>query len=424
MYKAIRSHPTTLDIYAKRLVGEGVVTDGEVEVRADWRARLDAEQEASQGYKASNADWLDPLGRDKPAGAADDPRRGNTASLSGLRTWARSSRRPAGLPRPSHHPAFHRARAKAVETGGHRLVDRRGAVVQLAAAQRHPVRLSGQDSERGTFSQRHSVLVDRREDLADVAEKQGRFEVINSMLSRRPCSVRVRLFAGRANALTLWEAVQRFASGAGIVDRTVVRRTQSAAHVRPRPASYRMATGARAGAFLGAARAFLQMCAETTCRSQHFDAGQLLSRLRRQLKRGSETSDLMTPKSLLRHKRGVGSTRWRAASFHRVLWGRVGEKIKLVADRSPRRAVLDGLPHLRRRERRGIDDIYILRVEQLYPFPTKALVSWGASSRRDRLVPGPQHGRWHFVGYLNGCSTRSRPGTGSRATRSRPRPRP
>src|SRR4051812_48446125 len=75
MYKAIRSHPSTLDIYAKRLVGEGVVTDGEVEkMKADWRARLDAEQEASQGYKANNADWLD--GRwsgMKPAGAGDHP---------------------------------------------------------------------------------------------------------------------------------------------------------------------------------------------------------------------------------------------------------------------------------------------------------------------------------------------------------------
>src|SRR3954454_20205410 len=80
MYKAIRSHPSTLDIYAKRLAGEGVVTDGEVEkMKADWRARLDAEQEASQGYKANNADWLD--GRwsgMKPAGAVDDARRGNT----------------------------------------------------------------------------------------------------------------------------------------------------------------------------------------------------------------------------------------------------------------------------------------------------------------------------------------------------------
>src|ERR1700755_2732635 len=74
MYKAIRSHPSTLDIYGDKLVGEGVVTAGEVEkMRADWRARLDVEQEASQSYKANHADWLD--GRwagMKPAGAADD----------------------------------------------------------------------------------------------------------------------------------------------------------------------------------------------------------------------------------------------------------------------------------------------------------------------------------------------------------------
>src|SRR4249920_3472664 len=80
MYEAIRAHPSTLDIYAKRLMGEGVVTEGEVEkMKADWRARLDAEQEASQGYKANNADWLD--GRwagMKSARDADDPRRGIT----------------------------------------------------------------------------------------------------------------------------------------------------------------------------------------------------------------------------------------------------------------------------------------------------------------------------------------------------------
>src|SRR3954454_21186886 len=80
MYKAIRKHPPTLDIYTKRLIGENVVTEGEVEkMRADWRARLDAEQEASQGYKANNADWLDGRWADiKASRDYDDPRRGNT----------------------------------------------------------------------------------------------------------------------------------------------------------------------------------------------------------------------------------------------------------------------------------------------------------------------------------------------------------
>ena len=80
MYKAIAAHPTTLEIYGNKLVGEGVVTAGEVEkMKADWRSRLDAELEAAQSYRANKADWLD--GRwagFKTAGDADDPRRGKT----------------------------------------------------------------------------------------------------------------------------------------------------------------------------------------------------------------------------------------------------------------------------------------------------------------------------------------------------------
>jgi 2-oxoglutarate dehydrogenase E1 component len=80
MYKAIASHPTTLEIYGDKLIGEGVVTSGEVEkMKADWRYRLDAELEAAQSYRANKADWLD--GRwagFHRAGDSDDPRRGNT----------------------------------------------------------------------------------------------------------------------------------------------------------------------------------------------------------------------------------------------------------------------------------------------------------------------------------------------------------
>src|SRR5437016_9290868 len=80
MYKKIRSHPSTLDLYAGKLIAEDVVTAGEVEkMKADWRARLDAEYEASQSYRPNRADWLD--GRwtgYKVAGDSDDPRRGST----------------------------------------------------------------------------------------------------------------------------------------------------------------------------------------------------------------------------------------------------------------------------------------------------------------------------------------------------------
>src|SRR5581483_1348523 len=80
MYQKIRSHPTTQELYARKLTAEGVVTEGEVEkMKADWRARLDAEYEAAQGYKPNKADWLDGRWSGlKAARDADDPRRGNT----------------------------------------------------------------------------------------------------------------------------------------------------------------------------------------------------------------------------------------------------------------------------------------------------------------------------------------------------------
>src|SRR5450432_4476537 len=88
MYKAIAAHPTTVEIYGKKLVGDGVLTDGEVEkMKADWRARLDVELEASQSYRANSADWLDGRWSDiKAARDYDDPRRGITGvALEALR---------------------------------------------------------------------------------------------------------------------------------------------------------------------------------------------------------------------------------------------------------------------------------------------------------------------------------------------------
>ncbi len=141
MYKAIRNHPATSEIYGKKLVGENVVTEGEVEkMRADWRARLDAELEASQGYKANSADWLD--GRwagMKAARDADDPRRGKTGAPFERAEGDRREdhRDPAGLPRPPHHPALSgEPSQRDRDRSGHRLGDGRGAGVLLAAAWR------------------------------------------------------------------------------------------------------------------------------------------------------------------------------------------------------------------------------------------------------------------------------------------------
>ena len=127
MYKAIRAHPSTLEIYAKKLVGEDVVTEGEVEkMRADWRARLDAELEASQGYKANSADWLDGRWADiKAARDYDDPRRGQTGvrDRDARGDRRQDHRRAQGLPRStapssaSSTPAPRRSRPARASTG-------------------------------------------------------------------------------------------------------------------------------------------------------------------------------------------------------------------------------------------------------------------------------------------------------------------
>ena len=112
MYKTIRSHPTTLDIYGKKLIGEGLVTEAEVEkMKADWRAKLDIEQEAVQGYKPNKADWLDGRWSGlKPPSDLDDPRRGHTGvAVETLRTIGEKiTSVPEGFHAPPHHPAVPR----------------------------------------------------------------------------------------------------------------------------------------------------------------------------------------------------------------------------------------------------------------------------------------------------------------------------
>jgi 2-oxoglutarate dehydrogenase E1 component len=158
---------------------------------------------------------------------------------------------------------------------------------------------------------------------------------------------------------------------------------------------------------------FLQMCAEDNMQVANCSTpANYFHILRRQLKREiRKPLILMTPKSLLRHKRAVSRLDEMAAgtSFHRVLWDDAqlhpDEKIKLVADDRIRRVVLcSGKVYYdlyEEREKRGVDDVYLLRVEQLYPFPTKALVMELTRFKQAEVVwcqEEPRNmGAWHFV---------------------------
>jgi 2-oxoglutarate dehydrogenase E1 component len=405
MYKAIRSHPTTSEIYTKKLVGENVVTDGEVEkMRADWRARLDAELEASQGYKPNSADWLDGRWADiKAARDADDPRRGVTgAPLATLREIGEKiTTFPAGFHVHRTIQRFLESRRKVIESGqGIDWATAEALAFCSLLMEGHPVRLSGQDSERGTFSQRHSVLVDQENEdryipFNHLGERQARFEVVNSMLSEEAVlGFEYGYTLAEPNALTLWEAqFGDFANGAQVVFDQFVssgerKWLRMSGLVCLLPHGYEGQGPEHSSARL---ERFLQMSAEDNMQVANCTTpANYFHILRRQLHREiRKPLILMTPKSLLRHRRAVSQLDEMGpdTTFHRLLWddAQVGappagaETIKLAPDGEIRRVVLcSGKVYYdlyEEREKRGIDDIYLLRVEQLYPAPLKALVN-------------------------------------------------
>jgi 2-oxoglutarate dehydrogenase E1 component len=427
MYKAIATHPGTLEIYGDKLIGEGVVTSGEVEkMKADWRARLDVELEAAQNYRANKADWLD--GRwtgFKRADNADDPRRGKTGVELG--TLKEIGEKITTLPADFHlHRTLNRFfenRRKAIETGaGIDWATGEALAFCSLLLQGHRVRLSGQDSERGTFSQRHSVLTDQEDEhrytpFNHLGEGQARFEVINSMLSEEAVlGFEYGYSLAEPSALTLWEAqFGDFANGAQVLFDQFIssgerKWLRMSGLVCLLPHGYEGQGPEHSSARL---ERFLQMCAEDNMQVANCTTpANYFHILRRQLNREfRKPLILMTPKSLLRHKRAVSrlDEMGPGTSFHRLLWDDAqllpDEKIKLVPDAKIQRVVLcSGKVYYDlydEREKRRIDDIYLLRIEQLYPFPTKALMTELSRFKEAEIVwcqeePRNQGG-WVFV---------------------------
>ncbi|MDP2297580.1 MAG: 2-oxoglutarate dehydrogenase E1 component [Pseudolabrys sp.] len=427
MYKKIRGHASTLEIYTKKLVGEGVVTQGEVDkMKADWRARLEAEFEAGAGYKANKADWLDGRWSGlKPAGEADDPRRGDTGvDLDTLRDIGKKiTTAPDGFAVHKTVQRFLDNRAKAIEAGeGIDWATAEALAFCALLKEGHPVRLSGQDSERGTFSQRHSVLFDQNTEerytsFNHIGDKQARYEVLNSSLSEEAVlGFEYGYSTAEPNALTLWEAqFGDFANGAQVVFDQFIssgerKWLRMSGLVCLLPHGYEGQGPEHSSARL---ERFLQMCAEDNMQVANLTTpANYFHALRRQLKREiRKPLIVMTPKSLLRHKRAVSrlDEMAPATSFHRLLWDDAqflpNEKIKLVPDDKIRRVIMcSGKVYFDlydEREKRGINDIYLLRVEQLYPFPTKALVAELARFKQAEMVwcqEEPRNmGAWFFV---------------------------
>ncbi|RDJ08676.1 2-oxoglutarate dehydrogenase E1 component [Rhizobium grahamii] len=452
MYKEIRKHMSTLDVYVERLSAEGVVGKGEVENASErWVEHLDRELEASKSYKPNKGDWLDGKWAGLGSGRAESEDESDGATgveVSKLRTIGDSI---TTLPDEFHaHPTvgrFLEARRRAIEAGtGIDWATAEALAFGSLAVDGYPVRLSGQDSERGTFSQRHSVIIDqetgaRYAPLASISPDQAPCETFNSMLSEQGVlGFEYGYSLAEPNALVLWEAqFGDFANGAQVLfdqflssaERKWLRMSGLVCLL---PHGYDGQgpehSSARLERYLqGSAEGNWQV-ANCTTPANYFHI------LRRQLERNfRKPLILMTPKSLLRHKRcrsdlvDLGTT----GRFQRILRDE-GEKddgnpVKLVSDSKIRRLLLcSGKVYYDlqdERARRDIDDVYLLRVEQLYPFPAKAiaaeLVRFPTASVAWCQEEPKNMGAWSFVEpYLEWAITQARGSAGRAGYAGRP----
>ncbi len=424
MYTAIKGHKTTLQLYTERLIRDGLIPEGEIEdMKASFQAKLNEEFEAGKEYRPNKADWLD--GRWSGMGKNEgEYQRGETAVDETLLKEVGSNLTRVPNDIQPHKTVLRMLdnKKKMIDTGeGIDWATAEALAFGSLLLEGFPVRLSGQDCTRGTFSHRHSAFIDqntetRYKPLNHMREGQPRYEVIDSMLSEYAVlGFEYGYSLAEPNTLTLWEAqFGDFANGAQImIDQFVAsgerKWLRMSGLVMLLPHGFEGQGPEHSSARL---ERFLQMSAEDnwivancTTPSNYFHI------LRRQIHRSfRKPLILMTPKSLLRHKMAVSSLSDMStgSSFHRVLWDDAQHghsDTKLVADNKMKRVVLcSGKVYydlLEERDKRGIDDVYLMRVEQFYPFPalsltkelqrfTKADVVWCQEEPKNQ-------GAWTFV---------------------------
>ncbi|APX90208.1 2-oxoglutarate dehydrogenase E1 component [Brevirhabdus pacifica] len=397
MYKRIKRHKTTLQLYTETLVRDGLIPEGEIEdMKAAFQSTLNTEFEAGKDYRPNKADWLDgrwshldPKGKKYQRGKTAIKPEVYDALATALTTA------PDGFELHRTVERLLETKARMFETGeGFDWATGEAMAFGSLMLEGYPVRLSGQDSTRGTFSQRHSALVDQKTEeryypLDNIRAGQARFEVIDSMLSEYAVlGFEYGYSLAEPNALVGWEAqFGDFANGAQIMFDQFIssgerKWLRMSGLVMLLPHGFEGQGPEHSSARL---ERFLQMSAEDnwivancTTPANYFHI------LRRQLHRSfRKPLVLMTPKSLLRHKLAVSRKEdfVTGSSFHRVLWDDAQQgnsETKLVGDDKIRRVVMcSGKVYydlLEERDARGIDDVYLLRIEQFYPFPALSLV--------------------------------------------------
>jgi 2-oxoglutarate dehydrogenase E1 component len=398
MYEKIRSHPSTVKVYGKKLIDEKIISNESLDNSIKkFKNLLNDQFKSAKDYKPKIAWFEGTWSAYKPEKGKD--KRGvtgaDTKKLIGI------SKKINSLPENLN---LHKTIVKILKNRDDAV--KKGSNIDWSSAESlafgslleegYPVRLVGQDSGRGTFSQRHSVLRNQKDNtryvpLNNISNNQKQFEVVDSFLSELAVlGFEYGYSLVEPNTLTLWEAqFGDFANGAQVViDQFIAsgerKWRRASGLVMLLPHGYEGQGPEHSSARL---ERFLQLCSNDnmqvmncTTPANYFHA------LRRQMHRDfRKPLIIMTPKSLLRNKYCVSnlSDFSKENSFHRILWDHAMDPkckgfIKLKKNSKIKKVILCSgkiyFDLLEAREKLEVNDVILYRIEQLYPFPAKTLV--------------------------------------------------
>ncbi len=389
MYKAIKQHKSQARLYGERLIAEGALT--EQDVNAMWEEQkkfFEGEFEAAKSYQPNEANWLKGHWSDMSRPEGDHPDADTGVEKKILEKVGKAI---------SEHPKDIEANRKILrQLDAKRTMIETGEKIDWATGEAlafgtlllegHPIRMTGQDCQRGTFSQRHAVLVDQQNEqhyvpLNNIEDGQECLEIHNSNLSEfAVLGFEYGYSQTSPKALTLWEAqFGDFANGAQvIIDQFIscaeMKWLRMSGLVMLLPHGYEGQGPEHSSARL---ERFLRLCAQDNMQVANCSTpANYFHILRRQLHRPfRKPLVMMTPKSLLRHKLCVSTLDEMVAGtqFRPV----IGEHASLAADSKIRKVVISSgkvyYDLLEARDKQGLKDVSLVRMEQFYPYPDKML---------------------------------------------------
>jgi len=389
MYKKIKEHSSTLKIYEKKLIGENILSkEDSIKFEDEYKNFLDSEFALSKTYKSNKADWLEGSWKGLST-ASFDARRGKTAVEKNdlISISVAIHKLPEEFTAHKRIKKIYNDRSVSVLNGvGIDWATAEALAFASLLSEGFGVRLSGQDVGRGTFSQRHAVLYDQVNEerfvpLRHFQDQQGLFEIVDSFLSEYGVlGFEYGYSQVDPKTLVLWEGqFGDFANNAQtIIDQFIT--TGERKWLRMSGLTLLLPHGHEGQGpehTSGRVERFLQMCAEDNIQVINCTSpGNYFHALRRQLHRDfRKPLIIMTPKSTLRHKKNTSKIEdfINGSSFHRVMNDQLDQSSK---DKINRVLLCSGKIYFEihdQIESLGIENVAILRLDQLYPFPYDAL---------------------------------------------------